>query len=537
MGSQGPSDSSDMTRVADTLQRPPTHAADEDAQTITTGRARRRLERFRFWTTAPIVILVLLALLWLAALTEPGNGAGVVILELLTCLPLALMVRWRRKLTRKLRELPAPVSQEEGAAPAAVMVAPPLRCRAVALPDLTVRPRLVGRLAATVIPTLFLALLLKLSYDDATFDPRIPFFALQVLWVSVVVWRARLIVAQGVLWRRRFIGYTGVELGALAEVKVLRANPLKQEGIYRTMLEVRDRAGHVVAFKPALWTHGARPLIAGLATIAQHQALDLDEVTHTKLDRAASKEAMTPPWAFNAASWPVVASEPPAPQRSTFWIRRDDLGQPKKAQPQLILPVVAILAASVPVLVFVGRTGTQRVRDMRCRNDRHLWAADTPAATSLATPLDIANRIRSAGSNHGVAALYRLQPSNLANAHNTPSVRRDAQALRDGYLVEWSDGSAPTASVYVERFDTASSAARFHRDYAEDHCHVGDIAFATPSINGGMGFRCSCTDERVFERVAFVRGAVRVQAIAWNIPAKEGHDRSIALAALAARSF
>src|SRR5438105_2246724 len=144
----------------------------------------------------------------------------------------------------------------------------PLSFSSMSVPTLDLRPRRVFVVAAVVVPVLLLALLLKLSYDAATFDPRIALFAVYAVAYGVAAVRARVRVSDGVLWRRSLGRYSGVRLDALDAVVIGRARYLRREGVLRTILRVSDRDGRSLTLKPAVWQRHARPRPAGLATLA-----------------------------------------------------------------------------------------------------------------------------------------------------------------------------------------------------------------------------------------------------------------------------
>ena len=412
-------------------------------------------------------------------------------------------------------------------------IAPPLRYDPLAQRDLILRPHPVLRVVSVVGPAALTAWLLKVSWDEAAIDPRVLLLPAQFLLLVVIVLRAQVVVAGGALWRRSFRRYAGIDLGALDAVELRRARYLKQEGLVRTMLHVQDRSGRTLALKPALWSGGARPLLAGLGSLARQQGVVLDQRTSEAVDRAQADLQSTPAWVANVGLRPDGPATEPLPA-SSFWLRRDEHGRPKKGQPQWLVILPIILGLVFGGALYGSRVATDRLRSARCDRSRHLWEGTQSGSPSPVSLDAMADRLVGASASLGQPQRYRLDPSDLANEHNTEAVQRDALRLREGLVIEWVVGQTVEAHVYLERFDSAASAVQFHRDYAEDHCRA-DRAFAAPAVPGSVGFRCSCEGDVVNDRVSFVRGDLRVQAIVWTVPRGSDHERAEALAAQAMR--
>lgn len=502
-----------------------------------------RLARRLRGATVAAGILAVVALLWLAALTEPGNVAGVVILEVITVVPLALVVRYRRGVAARIRALPThePTAPAAGGEPAPLPPWPPLRFDPSRQPDLVLHPRRGLVVTGLVLSAAFIALMLKLSYDSATFDPRIALLPLYAVGLGVAGFRGRIVVSGGVLWRRRFGSPAGVDLRELQVIRIGRARFFRREGFIRTILRVEDRHGRAVSMKPVLWAGGSSVLLAGLAGAARAQGVTLDDRTRKAVERASARAGDAPmAWAYRLGPASAAAGgadperEPPAPARSTLWTRRDEHGVARKVQLQRLVPMLLVAVLMIPATIVVGNAGTRKVRSLRCRNDRRLWiapVADPPVAGG-AGQIAVGLVWSHAWPGHGVP--YVLRPDDLANRHNTATVQRDAERLTDGGLAQWSDGGRVRAEVFIERFSTPVDAVTFHRDYAEDHCHGGDVAFAVPQIPGAVGFRCGCVHRDVVnDRVSYVRGAVRVQALVYGLRSRDGHGAAIALAQVA----
>jgi hypothetical protein len=406
--------------------------------------------------------------------------------------------------------------------------------RPTGLPDLELRPRALFQLLAVVVPAAALGLLVWLSYSDGYFDPRILLLLIYAVAYPLVVLRARLVVADGSLWRRSFFGYQAVTLGDLAQLELRRPRYLKREGVVGPLVEVSDRRGRTLLFKPRYWQQGARPLLAGLRAAAATGGATIDEASEARLaQRLKYDEGIPPAWAATVASASALEVEVPAssaPAKSTFWVRRDELGRPRKAQPQLLLPMIGLLAVTVPAMMVVSRVGTHQLRSVRCSRDRHLWSNLPAAPEPRASTAALAEGVVTSRATAVAPTIFRIRSTDLWNSHNTDAVRADAGRLLDGYVIQWTDGGQVQAEVFIERFASATDAMQFHRDYAEDHCHAGDRAFAVHEIVGAVGFRCPCKSDTVDDRVSFVRGPIRLQAIVWDVRTRDGHDAAISLA-------
>ena len=484
---------------------------------------RRRLERSRRMARLGLGLLALAALFWLAALTKPGNAGGVVILEAMTAVLAVVLVRRAATLTRRLAALQRADSagsrRDAIHDPITTRVAPPdLRFDPARTPQLTLRPRPLPALAGMAGAVGAVAGLLWLDYRAAFFDPRTLVFALYAAIATGVIIRARVVLIDGVMWQRRFNRYRPVSLDHLAHVEFTRARYSKREGLLPIgVLRVIDIYGRQTALKPALWSGGGRQLLATIKVAAQAQALVLDDTTTNRLAaRVPDFTPDIPSWAYNTARSTAPAAASVRPTRT--------------ARPQLLIPVIAVIALLVPAMIVLGRAGTAAIRSARCSSSRALWsnAPDFPSGDSAV--LSMAQRLAPAVVSGRTGAIYRLAPADLANRHNTLAVQRDAQQLADGAVVDWSQGNTSVAEVQIERFGSHADALAFQRDYDEDHCHTGDQVFSTPTVPGGVGLRCNCTGSNVSDRIAFVRGATRFQVIEWSVPRRQGHDKATMLA-------
>lgn len=472
-----------------------------------------------------MVVLGLIAGMWLFALIEPENLLGVIFLEAITVPFLVVALRWRQRLTRRLADLPGQeVRQPEESPESLALRAPPFPYDPLARHELVLRPRAIWRVVLVVGPLIAMAWFLKVSYDEAEIIPQIWFLALQFGVLALMLLRSRVVVAGGALWRRSFRRYNGVDLASLQSVELTRASYLKNEGLVRKVLRVRDRAGRMVTLKPALWSNGARPLLAGLGAVARQQGLILDQRTSEAIDQAASRAPIGFDWTATVGLRGPLETEAPA----------SPAGKPRP------LLVVGSLGAAALLLAisFAASSATNRwLRAERCERDRHLWTpAPVPAPAPSPNLEVIASQVADAGLSEGRPELFLLDPSSLANEHNTVAVRRGAQRLSQGVLVQWLAGQELQSEVYIEQFDSPASANQFHQAYGEDHCR-NDKAFAVPQLDGAVGFRCRCDGDVVDDRVSFVRGDVRVQSIVWTVPRGDNHQRAVTLAEHALRAL
>jgi hypothetical protein len=387
---------------------------------------------------------------------------------------------------------------------------------------LVVRPRR-WIVALTVVVAVLLPIgLLKLAYDESYFDPRIALVALYASTLVAMELRARIVIVDGVV-RRPVLGRgRPVRLDALASVHRARHRVL-----------VADRFGGVTFLRPRYWEQNAAPLLAVLAACVRAQGIVVDEPLRQSLDDALARcRDVVPAWAYRS---PAPDGAPPPPPMSTFWTRRNTDGTVQQRQVQRLIPLLLLFALSVPFMIVVGTTGTKAVRSVKCDHDRTLWgtAADVVATDSGIVP--VIARVDAVTESGAKPLLYRLGPGNLANSHNTAAVQRDAASLVDGVVAVWSSGNRENAELQLERFPSHAAALAFQRDYAENHCRDGDVAFRTRGVPGAVGFRTGCVRycSNLFDRVAFVRGTIRVQVVVEHLRPRDGHDAAMRLARVA----
>src|SRR4051794_31807082 len=120
---------------------------------------RAKLRRSRRRNAIAAVGLGLLALLWLTALSPPAEVEGFIVLEIMTIVPL-VVVLWRyRRAKKRFDDLPA---TNEVITPVPVLEPPsPLTFDPAVQPQLVLRPRWPFVLLALVGPGALLLLLLK----------------------------------------------------------------------------------------------------------------------------------------------------------------------------------------------------------------------------------------------------------------------------------------------------------------------------------------------------------------------------------------
>jgi hypothetical protein len=504
---------------------------------------------------ALLVVLGVLGLFWLAALTTPGNGTGVVLLEVMTALAAVPAVLHFRTVNRRLRGAVA----VGGAAPArsrqsrarggpwagidlpAPLQPPALRFDPDKTPDLVLRPRLTAMVGAACLLLGFPAVLLWLQWQASFFDARTPLIVFGAGAGLVLVFRSRIVVVDRVMWRRRFRAYRPVSLDRLAFVRYSRARYLKQEGPIPTgLLRLADRYGRTTTVKPALWRGGGKQLVVIVAACVRSQTLSVDDETARRLappgpfDPAAS----APAWAYALAPPTEVPATAAAPRPSTFWTRRNPDGTQKRTQFQRLIPMIGAMIVIIPVTIVADRVGTDAIRTAHCAADRPLWTNAPDFAGEPIPAADLAPAVTMLTEAGVTGQLYRLEPSDIANSHNSTAVRRDAATMNDGLEVDWSKQNNLIDAAQIERFSSHAAALQFQRDYAEDHCHEGDRTFQPSGIPGGVGFRCSCTGTTVDDRIAWVRGDTRIQVIASAVPSRQGHGQAtdLAQAVLAAQN-
>jgi hypothetical protein len=341
------------------------------------------------------------------------------------------------------------------------------------------------------------------------------------------------VVQERQLRRSAFRALAGVHLEALAAVQLRRPKMSANEGFVARVLEVTDGAGNSVTLKPLWWRRGAADLGRLLNACVSRQNVTVDQRTRDWLRKCVARSsASAPRWTTQAPAPDAATTLVPAaaePSKSTFWVRRNPDGTPKKLQLQLLLPMIGFVAVGFPVMLGVSRVGTNALVSVRCDDDRAAWTevADVPEAfgniAGLQLPLA---RTLDFGTT---PTLYSLDARGLTNKHNTAAVRADAKKLVDGWTLRWRRG-AEVIDLQAEDFGSHANAVRFQQDYAEDHCGEGDKAFAVPAIKGAVGFRCPCDGEVVNDRISFVRGQMRFQAIVWGVPRGASHDRAVTVA-------
>ena len=214
------------------------HRADTpgDGRDLVSANQRRK----RRWIA--LTLLIIVALLWLSGLGQHGSVEGVVILEVLTFVPIGLVLVNLRKIADERRKLVAAndtvvvadqqkIKEVTPGIPAFSRPEPLPSREAVfdsARPvSLAMRPRL-GVIFAMVVSALAIPfVMLKLSYDEASFDPREIFLFVYCGLMIVSAVRTRIVIIDGVLWRRSLKRYRGVSLARLSIVSMIRPRFLK----------------------------------------------------------------------------------------------------------------------------------------------------------------------------------------------------------------------------------------------------------------------------------------------------------------------
>lgn len=383
---------------------------------------------------------------------------------------------------------------------------------------------------------------MAISYQDAYLDPRVILMVLYSVVIVLGVTRSRLSVVDGQLTRRLLVGERRVRLNSLAGVQIRRGRYLKNEGVLPTnLVALVDQAGQRTTFKPVLWQKSAGPILATLSVCCRAQKLATDERTTGVLARANRSWAHEiPGWAYGTRT-ASYAPPPPLPRRAAvlvdrFLIRRDDSGRAKKLQWRMLLIPVVMLAVGLPPVWLASHLGTAAIRSARCGSASTLWTKAPDFPTETVPAQAVTYQAAALISGMGRPTLYGITSAGIANQYNTSAVQRDARQLVEGQDLRWQDGSKVLADLQVEEFSNHQAALAFQSDYAEDHCAEGDHVFATPSVPGGIGIRCQCTGTTVEDRIAFVRGSLRIQAIDWVVPSSQGHQAVTELAMTAVRA-
>ena len=411
--------------------------------------------------------------------------------------------------------------------------------------DMVFRPRFGLRFLTVLVGIGAPAGFLASSYQQLDFDPRVLLIAVYGALVICGVLRARIAVGNGQLNRRMLFGRRLVALDSLGVVQIARSRYLRRQGILPTRLAVvADRSGQAVSLKPALWQRGAGPLLATLAVCCRAQGLTIDESTEKLLGRARDAWSNeVPGWAYRPGGEPRLPVPLPPRRMAVLFDRfltaRDEYGHPKKYQWRRLIAILGVLGLVVPTMLFVSRAGTSAIRAARCGSASSLWAnaPDFPADANDTTSMSTVTAAAAAEIGWlGRPTLYNLAPDDLFNQYNTSAVHRDATTLAAGQDLRWQKGGTILADLQIERFPTHQAALAFQIDYAKDHCAEGDHLFATPGVLGGIGVRCQCTGTTVDDRISFVRGVMRLQAIYWVVPAGQGHQEATRMAEVAVRA-
>lgn len=382
--------------------------------------------------------------------------------------------------------------------------------------DLVVRPRPVVMAVLLLGVPAALVFLLTLMYEAGSVDPRVgPVAVLAIGWV-VVSCRARMVVSDGALWRRTVVTHRVVSLDALESVRVRRARYLEREGTPARMVELRDRYGRTLSWKPCYWSRSRELEAAVLAYVRAHQ-LWMDDPTSRYLSRVdgADLPAVTVVRAL-APGLPPPPAPPAVPMR---WSAR-----------RLGLMVAAALA-------FVGLAAGSAVAGpgllgrARCAIERERWTTDVdvggagldPAAVTEGLAVSLAGEMGTGSLLQGAPAFTPGSPAELRDA---------AGAFVSGQAVAWGGrGEAMTGFVEVDRYDSEESALRYVAAWGEWRCR-SDTTFGVEGVPGAVGLRI-CDGARNRDHVLFVRGesVVHVMAV---VDRSAGPDRARWLAERAA---
>jgi hypothetical protein len=363
--------------------------------------------------------------------------------------------------------------------------------------ELRLRPRLLPLIAVVVVPLGFWVYLAGLAYRTGDLDPRtVPLAAAWLLTTSLAA-TARITLRGGTLWRRTVGVHRSVSLDDLVLVQVRRAKYFKREGFPFSLVEVRDRDGRAMTWKPFLWAD-RRKLDRVLATRVEAQQLWIDDRTATWLADATGSDEFARHRHVMSAPLPAspVAVAPPLPTRLST----------KQA---VVLGLVVVAFVAVTFLSAIA--GPRVLSSIRCNAEKHRWTTDAdvggtsidPAASteSIAEPL---------ASQFGVFEL--VVGASFVPPDASQSFHDVAQLYVGGQGVAWGGrGMDLNAFVEVDRYESHNAALAYLREWGEWSCERHEF-FDVPDVPGAVGVRIA-DGPRARDHVLFVRGDTVVQVM------------------------
>jgi hypothetical protein len=345
-----------------------------------------------------------------------------------------------------------------------------------------------------------------LTDDVGRFDPRVLPLLLPWPVLVVVAARARMIVADGALWRRASFVNQVVSLDALVSVKVRRANHFEREGLPTRIVEIRDRYGRFTSWKPLYWSR-SNELNAFLASYVNAQRLWLDDATRTFFDGAAMFG--TPPVLIASPPGPTASlppPPPPAPPKPSWSTKRVIAGLTIFL---LFTCLVVVSAIAAPAIL----------QTMRCSTERDRWTAAADVGGASLDPVSVTEGLAEPlRSTFGPPSLLYGAP--ILPAGSPASLQETSSSFAFGQAVVWGGrGDDLRALVEVDRYSSHEAALAYVSEWGDWRC-ADDQIFSVDEVPGAVGFRvCDSAVNR--DHVLFVRGdtVVRVMAV---VPRDEG---------------
>ena len=365
--------------------------------------------------------------------------------------------------------------------------------------ELRLRPRVLPLAVLLVAPIALLVFLTGLAYRTGDFDPRVVPLAAMWLFTSATAATAKLSVSGGAVWRRMLVVTRAVSLDALASVQVRRAKYFKQEGLPTRIVEVRDRYGRVMTWKPALWAN-RRALEGLLGSYVTAQRLSVDDATRTYLAEASTFGAP----AVVVASPGPFAQLPPPPGFAAA-------PPPTKVSAKQAVVLGTLFVAMAALTIGSVLAGPRVLGSIRCANERDRWTTHADVGGASLDPISSTEAIADP------LAPQLGEPQLTVGAAFVPpgaptSFHQVAQAHVHGQGVTWGGrGLDLNAFVEVDRYSSHEAALAYVREWGEWSCAHHEF-FEVPDVPGAVGFRIA--DRSIArDHVVFVRGDTVVHAM------------------------
>jgi hypothetical protein len=386
--------------------------------------------------------------------------------------------------------------------------------------DATVRPKLILLAAVVVGPMAVFWWLARLMLDSGSVDPRLPICVLSWLMGAVIACTSRLVVADRALRRRSLLGGRVVSLDQLAQVTIRKARWTRKEGWGGQVVELVDRYGRTMRWKPWCWARRSLPVLAIIGACVRSQRLDVDEATANQLSPASLSGSDVPPWTFRGT--PTI----------------DGLLAPSSVAAEATRPTgrrrttrTAVAVSAVMFLVAGGftyvatRLGTAYVQQARCAPNRHRWTTDADVAGNIKDPVAEAARLTTSNLSGLDPATQVLSPDDLLYA--SPA------SFADGRRVTWGPPDNPPLAIRIEQFTSHQAALDYNRAWGEWHCRQPEASSPLDIVPGAAAFRYT-TKNAYEDKASFVRGDTRIEIIAWTDKSDKRGDRLAAAAGFTA---